>query len=204
MLNFSSSLGQFPSPTPLSLICLWYLPIPEVQKGRLVEEYQHWLHIKLMDSLPNSYSIYFPSGIPSVSFPLPLLNFLYSVFHSHSAFFCPCFPSHPFSSSLISFPLFSVPCYDLSTKPHTSSLSLSLDLCCYALSLFLTSSSVVWLTEKCLICRAFLLDSNWSKMSATPPGATGTWYSTIFECWSCVFLKRCTSKRLYNLETKSQ
>lgn len=59
-----------------------------------------------MDSLPNSYSIYFPSGIPSVSFPL--LNFLFSVFHSSSAFFWPCFPSQPLSLSsfLITCPFF--------------------------------------------------------------------------------------------------
>lgn len=102
-------LARFPPQPPLSLASLWYLPIPEPQKGRVVEEYQHWLHKKLMDSLPNSYSIYFPSGVPSVSFPLPLLNFLNSLFHSHSAFFCPCFPSHPLSPSLISCPFFLCP-----------------------------------------------------------------------------------------------
>lgn len=92
----------------LSLLSLWYLPIPEPQKGRVVEEYQHWLHIKLMDSLPNSYSIYFPSGIPSVNFPLPPLNFLYSVFHSHTGFFsAPASPLTFASSALISCPFFS-------------------------------------------------------------------------------------------------
>lgn len=111
--------GQFCTTTPLSLFCLWYLPIPEPQKSRVVEEYQHWLHIKLMDSLPNSYSIYFPSGIPSVSFPLPLLNFLNSLFHSHSAFFCPCSPSHPlFLSHLLS--LFFCPSVP-STHPYKTS-----------------------------------------------------------------------------------
>lgn len=165
----------------------------------MVEEYQHWLHIKLMDFLPNSYSIYFPSGIPSVSFPLPLLNFLYSVFHSHSAFFCPCLPSLPPPSSLISCPFFLSPATIYPPLPNLTlvpplSLSLPLSLCVCVLSPFLTSSSVVWLTEKCLICRAFLFDSSWSKMSATPPGATGTWYSTMVECWSCVLGKSARVK----------
>lgn len=95
---------------PFSVVCIWYLPIPVPHKGRVVEEYQHWLHKKLMDFLPNSYSIYFPSGVPSVSFPLPLLNFLNSLFHSHSAFLCPCHPLPPsrlFSHLLCLF--FSVP-----------------------------------------------------------------------------------------------
>lgn len=131
---FSINLYNMPvSSDPLISLCLWYLPIPRPQKGTVVEEYQHWLQIKLMDSLPNSYSIYFPPGIPSVSFPLSLLNFLYSVFHSHSAFFCPCFPScFPFSP-LISCPFFSVPRWHLPTltKPHPGSPSL-----CYVLSLF--------------------------------------------------------------------
>lgn len=60
-----------------------------------------------------------------------------------------------------------------------------IDRCNTATLTALTSSSVVWLTEKCLICSAALLDSSWSKMSATPPGATGTWYTTIAEWWSC-------------------
>lgn len=95
----------------------------------MVEEYQHWLHIKLMDSLPNSYSIFLPSGLPSVSSPLPLFK-LFQLFHSHSAFFCPCFPSYPLSSSLISCPFFSVPRCHLPTptKPHTPSLSLFMSL----------------------------------------------------------------------------
>lgn len=100
--HFSKPVGHFSSLTPLSLVCLWYLPIPEPQKGWVVEEYQHWLHINLIDSLPNSYSIFFPSGVPSVSFPLPLLNFLNSLFNSHSAFFCPCFPSYTLSPLLSS------------------------------------------------------------------------------------------------------
>ncbi len=149
----------------------------------MVEEYQYWLHIKLTDSLPNSYSIYFPSGIPSVSFPWPLLNFL-TLTLSPPLSFLPSLlplPSSPLFSRCPS--LFSVPNFYLptSTKPHTGSPSISV----YVWSIFLTSSSVVWLTEKCLICRAFLLDSSWSKMSATPPGATGTWYSTMVACWSC-------------------
>lgn len=148
-----------------------------------------------MDSLPNSYSIYFPSGIPSVSFPLTLLNFLCSVFHSHSAFFCPCFPYHPPALSLISCPFFLSPA-TISPTPQSDtvlpSLSLSLSLFRFCL-FFLTSSSVVWLTEKCLIRRACLLDSSWLKMSATPPGAFGTWYSTMAECWSCVLRKKAES-----------
>lgn len=174
-------LVSFSSPTLLSLVCLWYLPIPEPQKGRVVEEYQHWLHIKLMDSLPNSYSIFLPSGLPSVSSPLPLLNFfnsftptqLSSVLASPPTLSPPLSSPVPFSRSLAAI------------YPPLQNLTLPLSLC-LCLFFFLTSSSVVWLTEKCLICSAFLLDSSWSKMSATPPGATGTWYSTIVKCWSCV------------------
>lgn len=90
--SFSPGYGVFQSHSP---------------KGfKAVEEYQHWLHIKLMDSLPNSYSIYFPSGVPSVSFPLPFLKFLCTVFHSHSAFLCPCLPSRPHAPFFITRPLF--------------------------------------------------------------------------------------------------
>lgn len=97
----------------------------------MVEEYQHWLHIKLMDSLPNLYSIYFPSGTPSVSFPLPLFNFFNSLFHSHSAFFCPCFPSNSLSSSLISCPLSLAAIY-----PPLQNLTLVLPLSLFISCLF--------------------------------------------------------------------
>lgn len=50
---------------------------------------------------------------------------------------------------------------------------------------FLTSSNVVWLTEKCLILKAALLASRRSNIFATPPAETGTWYSTMLKCWSC-------------------
>lgn len=175
--------------TPLFFICLWYVPIPEPQKEILIEEYQHWLHVKLMDSLPNSDSTFSPQAYPlSVSLCLFYIFSLCLLFHSHSAFFCPCFPSYHLSSSLISCPVF-LSLAAIYPALRNFTLLLSLFLSAYVLSLFLTSSSVVWLTEKCLICRAFLLDSSWSKMSATPPGATGTWYSTIVECWSCVLEK---------------
>lgn len=137
-----------------------------------------------MDSLPNSYSIYFPSGVPSVSFPLPFLKFLCTVFHSHSAFL---FPSCPHALFFISRPPFFLSLATIYPPLQSHVLFFSPTLQFYFLSLFLTSSSVVWLTEKCLICKVFLLDSSWLKMSATPPGAVGTWYSTMVECWSCVF-----------------
>lgn len=120
---------------------------------------------------------------PSASFKLSLLSLSLPLRFFLSL---PLLPPSLFFSHLLS--LFSVPRGHLPTptKPHASPPSLSV----YVLSLFLlTSSSVVWLTEKCLICRAFLLDSSWSKMSATPPGAIGMWYSTMLECWSCVLVK---------------
>lgn len=86
------------------------------------------------------------------------------------------------------FPVISCSVY-FGSFQHTPPLSTTLYLSVY-LSLFLTSSRVVWLTEKCLILRALLLDSSWSKMSATPPGATDTWYSTILECCSCSLGKK--------------
>lgn len=144
----------------------------------MVEEYQHWLHIKLIDSLPNSYSIFLPSGLPSASFKL--FQLALSLPLSFLPSLLPLLPSLLLSHLLSLFLGPSLP----STHPYKTSHSLSLCLC--LVSFFLTSSSVVWLTEKCLICSAFLLDSSWSKMSATPPGATGTWYSTIVKCWSCV------------------
>lgn len=100
-----------------------------------------------------------------------------------------CVPASFPTSLLLSLPVaFFCP---LPPSTHTyKNLTLVLPLSQFMLSLFfLTSSSVVWLTEKCLICRAVLLDSSWSKMSAKPPGANGTWYSTTAECWSCVLEK---------------
>lgn len=149
----------------------------------MVEEYQHWLHIKLRDSLP--------THIPFFSLRPTLCQFPSAPFKLFST---RSFTPTQLSSVLASPPTLSPPLS--SPVPFFLSLTaiypprqnhilpLSLRLC--LISFFLTSSSVVWLTEKCLICRAFLLDSSWSKMSATPPGATGTWYSTIVECWSCV------------------
>ena len=48
----------------------------------------------------------------------------------------------------------------------------------------LTSSRVVWLTKKFVIFKAVLLASSRSKMFATPPAVTGTWYSNMLRCWS--------------------
>lgn len=48
-----------------------------------------------------------------------------------------------------------------------------------------TSSRVVWLTRKFVIFKAVLLVSRRSKMLATPPAVTGTWYSSMLRCWSC-------------------
>ena len=49
----------------------------------------------------------------------------------------------------------------------------------------LTSSRVVWLTKKFVIFKAVLLASSRSKIFATPPAVTGTWYSNMLRCWSC-------------------
>lgn len=115
-------------------------------------------------------------GTPVYYFPLCAINFNKS--HTLTLYI------HGISHypSLHSCHLF---CIFFGSSQHTPALSASLYLSEYIFSLFLTSSRVVWLTEKCLILRVLLLDSSWSKMSATPPGATDTWYSTILECWSC-------------------
>lgn len=88
-------------------------------------------------SLPNLYSIYFPSGVPSVSSPLPLLNFLYSLSFTPTQI-----SSVPVSPPSLS-PLFSSPvprCHlPTPTKPHTSAASPPV----YVLSLF-SSPHLVW------------------------------------------------------------
>lgn len=182
----ASSAPDIPPHRPPSLICLWCLPIPEPRRGRVVKKYQHWLHIKLMDSLPTHLAFFCPSGLPSVSFPLPLFNFFNSLFHTLSA---SLFPNSLSTRHTLVSPLFlsPVPYFSPSLPAFFQHLMLPSFLFVSCLFFSLTSSSVVWLTEKCLICRAFLLDSSWVKMSATPPGATGTWYSTIVEWWSWVF-----------------
>lgn len=134
--------GQFPNPPHPScpVFCLQYVPIPEPQRGKVVEEYQHWLHIKLLDSHPNSYSIYFPSGLPSISFPLPLLNFLFLCLSLPLSFLVSLllFPPLVFSHSPS---LFSVPCHHQPTPTKTSHQFFpSLSLCC----LFFFSPHPVW------------------------------------------------------------
>lgn len=73
-----------------------------------------------MDSLTNSYSIYFPSGLPSVTFPLPLffsaLSFTPTQLPSAPA--SPTTLSHLFSPHVLFF-FFTVPCY-----PHLQSRTL--------------------------------------------------------------------------------
>lgn len=93
-----------------------------------------------MDSLSNSYSIYFPSGVPSVSFPLLLLNFLNSLFHSHSAFLrSPLPPSSTPLPLFFSGPSLSVP------RCHLPALTKNLTLVLPLLSVCVSSRLVLFL-----------------------------------------------------------
>lgn len=92
-----------------------------------------------MDSLTNSYSIYFPSGLPSVSFPLPHTPFppFFSVFSLlplsfHLAPASPATLSHLLSSYVLFFPRPLL----LSTHPYKAAHWFSLILSLYPVFFF--------------------------------------------------------------------
>lgn len=93
------SCSFFLHSNPLLSVLSLLLPTPSASsppKGRAFEEHQHWLHIKLMYSLPNSNIPFIsPQANPlTVSLWLYKKKILCCFFHSHFAFFCPRLHSH--------------------------------------------------------------------------------------------------------------